>query len=240
MRRAIELLPPELKPFFEHFKRGTGPARRTIPTCGATCRGTTIRITSSTSASPSTASHPFSDCRATTARALEKFGAANAEAQRGCCRGARRGDVGNLRRGFEGMGTSGAVLDLRRHAVLGRRPRTTSRMRTSRFTPPTTTTASRPATTASTPGSNAISIEKFESRLRLTPAAAQADRQCARRGVRRAARELPARRPDPRRPTRRRSAPRTPTTTSTSRSSSPRCSRCSSSSCRRRSPRPRA
>ena len=238
MSRAIDLLPAELKPFFEHYRdeivvrvgrsrpvaqRRLGGRSESLPRFRR-CR--------------SSARIPFAELPREYGAALEKFGADHAEAQRPRCRGAKPKMFGNLRRAFEGFARDAPYAAERRRAVCRRRPRTTSRTRTSRFT----RTVNYDGQLTGNDGIHARFerdlFERFESRLTVNPPRPDADPQPARRRVRRAARELPARRRDSEGRQRGRRRQGRPTTTSTTRRFSPRCARCSSGASANRSRRP--
>ena len=79
-------------------------------------------------------------CRASTAR-RSRSSAWRRSGATGCCRGARQEEFGNLRRAFEGF-TRDRPTAPATPSCSRRSRRTTSRTRTSRCTPPTTTTGS--------------------------------------------------------------------------------------------------
>ena len=109
--------------------------------CGATSAGTTTRITFSTSASPNTAAYPFDGAAARLRGRAGEVRRSDAEAQRAAAVARGRGIRQSAAR-LRGFTRKRAVRDDRMSCCSPPWRRTTSRMRTSRFTPPTTTTAS--------------------------------------------------------------------------------------------------
>ena len=155
MGRAIDLLPAELKPFFEHYRdevvMRVGRSRR-VAQRRLGRRSESLRRFRDEGARRVSVRRR---CRASTAPRSQKFGQATLN-RIGKLPWREEEEFGNLRRGVRRLHARRAVRAERPVAVRGRRRRTTFRTRISRFTARTTTTASSPATTASTRASSAI------------------------------------------------------------------------------------
>ena len=134
MARAIDLLPAELKPFFEHYRDEAGRCASSIPTLWRIVGWEDDPNHFVDFGVTELGEYPFTALPREYGAALEKFGMATLD-RNGLLPWREAEEFGNLRRAFEGFTRELAVRAERHRPVRGGRRRTTFRTRTSRFMP---------------------------------------------------------------------------------------------------------
>jgi hypothetical protein len=139
MARAIDILPPELKPFFEHY-RAELVVRVVDPDVWRSAGWEEDHNHFVDFGMPELGPYPFTALPREYGAALEKFGMAMLK-KIGMLPWREAEEFGNLRRAFEGFARNSAYAPTDT-VLFRRRRRITSRTPISRCTAPTTTTGS--------------------------------------------------------------------------------------------------
>ena len=140
MARAIDLLPAELKPFFEHY-RAELVVRVVDPDVWRNAGWEEDHNHFVDFGMPELGPYPFTALPREYGAALEKFGMTTLK-KIGMLPWREAEQFGNLRRAFEGFAQEPGLRADRRRCCFRPWRRTTSRTPISRCTPPTTTTGS--------------------------------------------------------------------------------------------------